>query len=48
MYNILEKYGISYKNEMHKLVNVLKNANEKAIDTMIKNNQLGKILTLHK
>lgn len=48
MHNILEKYGISYKNEMQKLVNVLKKANEKAIDTMVKNNQIGKVLTLHK
>lgn len=43
---ILEKYGISYVNEMNKLINVLKNANEKAMDRILKNNQIGKVLRL--
>ena len=45
---ILEKYGISYIDEMRKFVNVLKNVNEKTIDTMLKANKVGKVLTLHK
>lgn len=45
---ILEKYGISYNNEMSNFINILKNVNEKAIDTMTGTNQIGKVLSLHK
>ena len=48
MNKILEKYGISYTDEMCKFINVLKNVNEKAIDTMTRTNQIGKVLCLHK
>ena len=48
MNKILEKYGISYTNEMNKLINTLKNVNAKAIDTMTRTNQIGKVLCLHK
>ena len=45
---ILERYGISYTNEMYRLINVLKKVNEKAIETTNKTNQIGKVLSLHK
>lgn len=48
MNTILEKYGISYVNEMNKLINVLKNTNEKAMDTLSRNNQIGKVLSKKK
>jgi len=48
MNKILEKYGISYTDEMNKFINTLKNVNEKAIDTMTRTNQIGKVLCLHK
>ena len=48
MNKILEKYGISYNNEINKLITVLKNAREKAINEMSKTNQVGKVLCLHK
>ena len=48
MNKILEKYGISYTDEMNKFINALKNVNEKAIDTMTRTNQIGKVLCLHK
>ncbi len=48
MNKILEKYGISYTNEINKLINTLKNVNAKAIDTMTRTNQIGKVLRLHK
>lgn len=48
MNKILKKYGISYNNEINKLITVLKNAREKAINEMSKTNQVGKVLCLHK
>ncbi len=45
---ILEKYGISYIDEVNKLINVLKNTNEKALDTLSRNNQIGKVLSKKK
>lgn len=45
MNTILEKYGISYIDEVNKLINVLKNTNEKAMDTLSRNNQIGKVLS---
>lgn len=43
---ILEKYGISYTDEMNRLVTALKNTNEKVVETLSKNNQIGKVLKL--
>lgn len=48
MNKILEKYGMNYTDEMSKFINVLKNVSEKAIDTMTRTNQIGKVLSLHK
>ena len=45
---ILEKYGISYNFEMNKFINVLKNVNDRAIDELLKSNQVGKVLSLKK
>ena len=45
---ILEKYGISYTDEINKFINTLKNINEKAINTMKKTNKIGKVLYLRK
>lgn len=43
MNKILEKYGISYNDEINKFIDALKNVNEKVIDTMIKTYQIGNL-----
>lgn len=48
MNKILEKYGISYTDEMQKLASTLECVKEKAIDTMCKTTQIGKVFSLHK
>ena len=48
MNKILEKYGISYTNEIKKFINVLENVKGKAIDTITRTNKIGKVLCLYK
>lgn len=45
---ILEQFGITRKNEIHKLISVLKNTNEKTNYILSEINSVGKILKLEK
>ena len=44
MYEILESYGFSRKNEIQRLARVLKRAEEKAVTELKTNNSVGRVL----